>query len=755
MKSGRTRRGPAWALAAAVIAAGGVVGLPGATSGAVAASSAGPAKCGPWMSANQSPATRAQELLKVLTLDQKIQMVHQALADTAGSDGAAGYVPGIPSLCVPPLYLNDAGSGLADGQTDVTAYPAAIAQASTWDTNLERQVGTSLGQESFDKGVNVLLAPDVNIARSPLGGRTSEGFGEDPYLAGQMGVAFVQGVQSQHVIATPKQFNANNQETNRSSINEIVSQRTLEEIYDAPFAATVTEGGAGAVMCAYNKVNGAYSCQNGPVLESDLNKEMDFKGFVMSDWGATHSTVASALNGLDMEMDVVQEPDALHSLVPVDNALVEDYFGAPLKAAVESGQVPMSDLNSMVERILYAMFEVGLFDHPAAAEPLSYLTPVDTSANKAVALQTAENGSVLLKNAESVLPLSGAHKRIVLIGLDAGPEALMVDEAGGSVRVDQPDVVTPLQAITLRAAEAGDTVTYYDGTDPTVAAALARTANVAIVYAGYLEEEGQDLTSLNFTNGVCTVALSECVTEPANSNQLISAVAAANPKTVVVLNTGGPTLMPWLSQVSSVLEMWYPGEEDGNAAAALLFGDVNPSGKLPITFPASLSQLPTNSASQWPGIGGTSVYSEGLLVGYRWYDAKGITPLFPFGFGLSYTSFRIDDLQVTRVGDHYQLTCSVTNTGGRAGADVAQVYVSDPPAAGEPPQQLKAFQKVFLRPGQSSTVTVDLSSSAFDYWSTSTSSWQVEPGNYTIRVGDSSAHDALTAVLPNVGGTVG
>jgi beta-glucosidase len=709
--------------------------------------SAAPSPCGRWMDRSQSPGQRAAELLKAMTLDQKIQMVHQEYGDMAGSYGAAGYVPPIPSLCVPALVLNDAGSGLGDAQVGVTSYPAAISQASSWDPREQHQVGASLGAEAFAKGVNVLLGPDVNIARVPLDGRTSEQFGEDPYLSGQTAAAFIQGVQSQHVIATVKHFDANSQETNRGTIDEIIDNRTLHEIYQPAFDAAVVQGGAGAVMCSYNKVNGAHACQNGPLLKTDLDGQMGFKGFVMSDWGATHSTVASALNGLDMEMSVAQEPDQLSSLGPYSSGGIngaEDFYGAPLKAAVESGRVPMSVLDSMVERILRSMFAVGLFDHPAPSEPSGYPVPVDSAASRAVALSAAEDGSVLLKNSGSLLPISGSGQRIALIGLDAGPDAVTAAQAGGSVHVNQPDVVTPLQALTARAARAGDTVVYSDGNDVQAAAALAKSSNLAVVYAGYVESEGTDQSNLDYNYGVCSLV---CETQPANSDQLISAVAAANPHTVVVLNTGGPAVMPWLGKVQSVLEMWYPGEEDGNAAAALLFGDVNPSGKLPITFPENLSQIPTQSAEQWPGVNGTAVYSEGLLVGYRWYDAKNLTPLFPFGYGLSYTSFRFSHLSLRKRGSSVAVSYVLTNTGQRAGADVGEVYVSDPPAAGEPPEQLEGYQKTWLEPGQSRTITVVLPASAFRYWSTRTDGWATAPGVYTIRVGDSSAGQPLVAQI--------
>jgi beta-glucosidase len=698
------------------------------------------------MDSSQSPDQRASELVRVMTLDQKIQMVHQYIADGV-TFGAAGYIPAIPSLCVPALVLNDAGSGLADEQIGVTSYPAAISQASSWDPALARQVGTSLGREAFAKGVNVLLAPDVNIARVPLNGRTSESFGEDPYLSGQTAAAFVQGVQAQHVIATPKQYDANNQETDRGTINAEVSARTLAEIYDPPFEAAIDQGHAGAVMCAYNQVNGAYSCQNPTELRGDLDGRLGFQGFVVSDWGATHSTVASALSGLDMEMSVVQEPDALSGLGPLGSGGsndLEDFYGAPLEAAVTSGQVPMSVLDGMVERILRSMFAVGLFDHPAPVEPTGYLRDVDTPANQQVALNAAEAGSVLLKNTAQALPITGGGKTIALIGTDAGVGAETVAQAGGSVRVTQPLVVTPLQALTLRAAKAGDLVLYNDGSDIAAAVALAKVSDVAVVYAGYSETEGTDLTNLDYNQGVCSLT---CITEPSNSDALISAVAAVNPHTIVVLNTGGPAVMSWIGQVAAVLEMWYPGEEDGNAAAALLFGDVDPSGKLPITFPTSLAQIPTQSPTQYPGVNGTEVYSEGLLVGYRWYDAKGLTPLFPFGFGLSYTTFHLSGLHLSTSGPTVSVSYRLTNTGSRAGADVTQVYVGDPPAAGEPPQQLKGYQKVSLDPGQSQVVTVSLPASAFSYWDTATSAWAIAPGAYTIRVGDSSAGEPLVGQI--------
>ena len=540
-------------------------------------------------STNLSPDQRADEVVQQMSLTQKVGMLHQFLADAAGSFGAAGYVPGIPALCVPPLVLNDAGTGLADEQTDATSYPAGIAQAASWDPSLEKQLGASLGAEAHAKGVDVLLGPDLNITRTPLGGRTSEQLGEDPYLSGQIGVGFIQGIQSQHVVATAKHFDGNDQEVNRATINELISQRALHEIYQPGFDAAVTQGNVGAAMCSYNKVNGAYACQNPDLLNTDLRGQEGFKGFVMSDWGADHSTVPSALAGLDLEMDIAQIPDALEPAVG-DNGECEDYYGAPLEKAVEDGQVPMTTLNSMVHAILRSMFAIGVFNDPPAAEPLAYAAPVDTPANQAVALNSAEAGTVLLKNADSVLPITGSHQRIAVIGLDAGIGAELSDQAGGSVRVLQPIISTPLAAITAcRPRAATPSLIYNDGDSIPVAAAVAATANASSLSTPAMPRaRASTSTSLGYDNGVCDLT---CVTVPANTNALIAAVAAANPHTVVVLNTGGPALMPWLDQVQGVLEAWYPGEEDGAAAGSdPSFGDVDPSGKLPVTFPTSLAQ---------------------------------------------------------------------------------------------------------------------------------------------------------------------
>jgi beta-glucosidase len=477
-------------------------------------------------------------------------------------------------------------------------------------------------------------------------------------------------------------------------------------------------------MCSYNQVNSIYACEQPTLLTSILKNELGFSGFVMSDWGATHSTAPAANAGLDMEM------------------YQSTYFGSALKTAVQDGQVPETRLDDMVLRILRTMFRIGVFDNPPAAEPNAYAADVKRPEDITLARQVSEDGTVLLKDAGGVLPLTGQGRKIAVIGQPAGPAVQNYYNGAGSSHVPEAggkqDVVSPLQGITQRALGNGDTVVYADGSSTADAVAAATASDVAVVFVGQEDSEGTDRANLTDSDTICTLA--GCETLPIDQDRLIESVAAANPNTVVVLNTGGPVLMPWVDQVKGILEAWYPGQEDGNAIAALLFGDVNPSGKLPETFPKAQGDLPTQTAQQYPGVNGHAVYSEGLDVGYRWYDAKNIAPLYPFGFGLSYTTFGYSGLAVKANGGAETATVSFTlaNTGRRAGAEVAQVYVGDPASAGEPPQQLKAFQKVLLQPGQSQTVTVTLDPRAFAVWDTGRHAWVVPGGIYRILVGSSS-----------------
>ena len=673
-----------------------------------------------WMDRSKTPDRRAHELLAAMTLDEKITMVH-GNGDIFVYYGMAGHIPANPVLCIPDLTLNDGPAGVGDGQPATTAFPSPILRAATWDPALQRRFGDALGWESWHKGVGVMLAPNLNLARVPMNGRNFEAFGEDPYLSGWTAAAEIQGIQQNNVIATAKHYAENSQETNRNTISEDVDARTLHELEGQAFEIALEQGKPGSVMCSYNLVNSAWACENPALLTTLLKQEYGFDGFVMSDWGATHSTVPAANAGLDMEM--------------WDGT----YFGAPLKQAVQDGQVPLSRLNDMVLRILRAMFRVGVFDRPPSPEPDAYAADVATPAHAALARELAEQGTVLLKNDGPVLPLTGLGKTIAVIGFGAGPDgAPAVYGGGGSSHIPEagfyPNVVSPLQGITQRGLANGDRVVYADGSVTADAVAAASAADVALVFVNDAEGEGSDRSSLKLQGGTC--ALLACTYSPVDQDQLVASVAAANPRTVVVLNTGAPVLMPWVDSVPAIVEAWYPGIEDGNAIAAVLFGDVNPSGKLPQTFPKSQSDLPTQTPDQYPGVNGHAVYSEGLDMGYRWYDAKGIQPLFAFGHGLSYTTFGYSGLSVKKVaGGNVSVTFTLKNTGLRPGAEVAQVYVGDPPSNGEPPKQLKGYRKVLLQPGESSQVTLTLDPRAFAYWQ---NRWLVSGGTYTMFVGSSS-----------------
>ena len=688
----------------------------------------------PWLNTQYSVSRRVQLLMAAMTLNEKIaEMTAFNTTKTGPYAGYEGYVPAQPALCIPPLTEQDDSAGVGAGATGVTQLPAPEAAASTWDPALLNAYGTVIGSEERAKGIDFALAPTVNIVRNVLWGRAFETLGEDPYLTAQLDVADIQGIQSQHVIVDVKHFDAYNQETYRNTPADdvIVSTRVLHEIYMPAFEAAIRTGQAGSVMCAYSTVNGAYSCQNPYLLTDVLDGRWGFTGFVRSDGGANHSVVGSVNAGLDQEKG-------------------SDYFqNGQLAAAVQAGEVSLSTVNTAVSRILGEMFRFNLFNKPPV---LNLHGVVTNSAHAAVALQVEEDGTVLLKNSGGILPLSSKVSSIAVIGPDGGSQPFT--SGGGSAHVVAPYVITPYQGIASRAGSAV-TVTYAVGT-PTNPAALAaavqaaKAAQVAIVFVNDVETEGKDRTSLTLPN---------------DQNALIEAVAQANPNTIVVLNTGAPVTMPWLSQVKGLLEAWYAGQEDGKAIAAVLFGDVNPGGKLPLTFPVSLSQSPTDTPAQFPGVNGQVQYSEGLDVGYRWYEVHHVQPLFPFGFGLSYTTFSFSGLKVEQpqvalagpVGADRPAAASgaaecclehvvatVTNTGQRAGAEVAQLYLGDPARTGEPPRQLKGFQRVVLQPGQSQQVTFTLSARDLAYWNTPANGFVVAPGMYQLYVGDASA----TADLP-------
>ncbi len=667
-----------------------------------------PGSC-PWLNRPDVPvATRVAQLMGAMTQEQKDKMLYGD-----GSDVYIGQIAGQPELCIPDLNLEDGPSGVGDGLGGVTQFPDGEVSAATFDPDYVHEFGVAVGQEFAGKGVHVSLGPTINMVRDPRWGRAYETFGEDPYLSGQIASADVQGMQSQGVMAEVKHVAAYNVEQPSAPGNEIVDARTLQEIYLPAFQTAIEKGGAAALMCGYSMVNGEYSCQN-PALENvAMYQQAGFQGFITSDWGGIHSTVPSANAGETVEMPF------------------NGFFAAPLLQAVADGRVSQATFDTMVSRVLTQMFRFGLFDKaPSGSKTAIVATP----AHRAVALRGAEEGTVLLKN-NGLLPLdANAGRSIAVIGTQAGPGTLT--SGGGSGNATSSGTYTPLYGLQQRTAGTGTTVAYDDGTDQAAAVALARSSNVAIVFAA--DNYGHE------TADTATLDL------PGNQDALISAVAAANPNTIVVLSNNSAVMMPWLNQVAGVFEGFYQGQEFGEAIAALLFGDVNPSGHLPITFPAALSQVPANTPAQWPGTGGTVQYSEGLKIGYRWYDSNNLTPLFPFGHGLSYTTFAFSGLQVGPLsGGTATVTATVTNTGSRVGTEVAQLYVGAPADTGEPPHQLKGFQRITLNPGASGTVSFTVTAHDLAHWDTGSGNWTATAGSYQILVGDSSRHLPLTGSLAN------
>jgi beta-glucosidase len=673
-----------------------------------AAPPASAASC-PWVDSTAPIATRVSELMAQMSLTQKIDMM-------TGASGSSyvGNIPAISSLCIPAMNLEDGPAGVGDGMSNVTQLPAPVDVAATWDTAAEQEYGHVIGAEQAAKGSTVDLGPTINIVRDPRWGRAFESIGEDPYLAGQLSAADIRGVQSAGTMAQVKHYAVYNQETNRntSSDNAVVSTQAEQEIYLPAFQAAVQQGAASSVMCSYSWINGTAACQNPYTLTTVLRQQFGYTGFVTSDWGATHSTAASANAGLDMDM-------------PGNDG----FYGSALQSAVSAGTVSQATINSAVSDILTQMFAFGLFDKAPSGSPSATAT---NSTDQSDATQLAEEGTVLMKNSGSILPLTSSDKSIAVIGADASTSPQT--DGGGSAGVNSSGTVTPLQGIQA-AAPSGTTVTYNNGSSDSSAASAAAAASVAVVFANLGESEGSDLSSIDLGT---------------TQDNLITSVAAANANTIVVLNTGSAVTMPWLSSVKGVLEAWYPGQEDGTAIASVLFGNSDPSGHLTVTFPTSLSQVPASTTAQWPGTGGTVQYSEGIDVGYRWYDSKSLTPLFPFGYGLSYTTFSFSNLHVGSLtaGGAATVTATVTNTGSRSGADVAQLYVDDPSASGQPPLQLEGFQRVNLAAGASTTVTFNLTQQNLQYWNSSSNAWATSTGSYGIEVGDSSANLPLTGTLP-------
>ncbi|TFW31389.1 glycosyl hydrolase [Duganella callida] len=700
----------------------------------------------PWLDAAQSPDARAEQLVKAMTLDEKIQTVFAYFstefapkkfeAPKEGRPDSAGYVPGIARLGLPPQWQTDAGVGVATQAVskkpyERTSLPAGLATAATWNPKLAFAGGAMIGSEARSTGFNVQLAGGVNLMRDPRNGRNFEYGGEDPLLAGVIVGEQIRGMQSNHIISTVKHYAFNDQETNRNHVNVHIDDKAGRMSDLLAFQFAIERGQPGSVMCAYNRVNGDYACENDYLLNQVLKQDWKYPGYVMSDWGATHSTIPAANRGLDQQ-----------SGHPFDKS---DYFNGALKEAVTNRHVPMARLDDMVKRITRAMFANGLVEHPVTT-PTSADAGIDFAAHAKVTQADAEEAIVLLKNHDNLLPLSSGVRSIAIIGGHAdvgvlsGGGSAQVYPIGGSAVPNEGPTHFPGPIVYHRSSPMGELakltkakITYNDGKDVAAAAKLAAGSDVVIVFGTQWLAESFDAEDLNLPN---------------KQDALIDAVAKANSKTVVVLQTGGPVVMPWLNKVGAVLEAWYPGTSGGAAIARVLTGEVNPSGHLPATFPASVAQLPR------PTIDGdsktkdeniiekvqTDYNIEGAAIGYKWFDLKNHKPLFPFGYGLSYTSFALGDLSAKPAegGKGIEVSFSVRNTGKRDGKAVGQVYVSSAAGGWEAPKRLGGWDKLDVKAGASGKATVQIDPRLLGVYDSASKTWKIAAGEYIVTLAESA-----------------
>jgi beta-glucosidase len=697
------------------------------------------------MNRSLGPDERAALVVKQMTEDEKLSLVFGWFATDAdwknnfkapagGRYGSAGYVPPIARLGIPAQWQTDAGIGVATQgaaptKRERTALPSGIATAATWNPDIAFSGGKMIGAEARASGFNVMLAGGVNLLRDPRNGRNFEYGGEDPLLAGTIVGAQIAGIQSNRIISTVKHYALNDLETGRKGHDAQIDPSAARMSDLLAFQFAIERGDPGSVMCAYNRVNGTYACENKWLLTDVLRGAFGFRGFVMSDWGATHSTVPAALAGLEQE-----------SGWPFDDAA---FFGPALKTAIASGQVPPARLDEMATRILRAMFAQGLVDNPVPASG-----PIDYAAHEAVSQADAEQGMVLLKNDGNLLPLEPSTRKIVVIGGHAdkgvlsGSGSSLVYPRGGNAVPGLEPAAWPGPVMYFKSSPVDELrrlmpqakISFVDGSDPAAAAAAARAADVAIVFATQWSGEGMDVA----------MALD------GNQNMLIDAVAKANPKTAVVLETNAGVAMPWAASVPAILEAWYPGRAGGKAIANLLTGKVNPSGHLPTTFARSEDQLPRPIKP-----GGKNEeekfdlpYGEGAAVGYKWFDAKNLQPLFPFGHGLSYTRFELGQPRASaNANGIVSVEFAVRNIGQRRGMDVAQVYAAPVTGGWEAPKRLTAFQKVDLAPGASKTVSLTIDPRLLATFDSGSQEWRIAPGDYRILVGESSRDIRGTATV--------
>jgi len=722
-----------------------------ATSVAVAQVAAGP-----WMNPTLTPEERADMVLKQLTLDEKLALLHgNGMAHAPQwqmplshlANGGAGYVEGVKRLGIPPLVISDAAYGVRDSGANgrySTALPSSLGAAASWDLDSACDFGALIGQELRAQGFNMTLGGGVDLAREPRNGRSFEYAGEDPLLAGTVVGNLMKCEQAQHVVGDIKHYVMNDQETGRFFMNSVISKRAMQESDLLAFHIAISIANPGAVMCSYNRINGDFGCENSYTLHDVLKNEWGFKGLVLSDWGGTHSTEKASAAGLDQEQPMA------------------DFFGPKLKKAVEAGKVPLLEIDDHARRVLFAEFLSGIVDDPPKTGA------VNVERGLEVSRRVEEKSIVLLKNSPTVLPInpSSVHTIAIIgghadVGMISGGGSAQVDPPGGNAIMPPGQGATiwqkpvwfptsPLKALQTKLPNAK--IDFNPGTDPKSAANLAKSADLAIVFAYQWLAEDMDVPSLSLSN---------------NQDALIEQVAAANPHTIVVLETGTAVTMPWIDKVAGVVEAWYAGSAGHRALANMLVGDVNPSGKLPLSFPISEADLPHPDAPRIPSrsqvragevandgapsanasahAGYAVHYDEGPEVGYKWYEAQNKKPLFPFGFGLSYTTFAYSGLSVDSTAKTARFT--VQNTGKRTGTEIAQVYGRLPKGSDEPYKRLAGWKRIVLAPGESQSITIVIDDRVLQTFDEEKNIWNLTKGEYQVMVGGSSDDTPLLGSL--------
>jgi len=701
----------------------------------------------PWLNPSLPPEARARAALGAMTPEEKMRIVFgfsdQAVTDvskvsdnivspelktvviTRAVKGSAGFVPGVPRLGIPDQTQTDASIGVRNSFIPSTALPSSLATAASFDPLVPFAGGAMIGSEARATGHNTMLSGGVNLAREPRNGRNFEYAGEDPLLAGTMVGALIDGIQSNHIVSTIKHYAVNDQETLRTSIDVTISAEAMRESDLLAFELAMEKGKPGSVMCSYNLINGRWGCENDYLLNKVLKHDWGFKGFVMSDWGAVHSTADAANDGLDEFTGFCCVTDT-------------PWFAQrELKAALASGAIPQARLDDMAERILWALFAKGAVDDPIKPGPINY------AANAAVSQKAAEESLVLLKDEGGLLPLRGVKSLAVIggnadKGVLAGGGSSDVTPVGGAITINDRTYLPspPLDALKGELPRAK--IAFDPGADPALAAALAARSDAAIVFVTQYDSEGFD-GKLELEG---------------NQDALVAAVAKANPRTIVVIESGGAVFMPWVNEVPAVLEAFYPGIRGGAAIARILTGKVNPSGHLPISFPASLAQL---AHPDLPGLGlpdGTPAkinYDEGAAIGYKWYDLKGYRPLFAFGHGLSYTRFSLSGLTAKADSRAIEVGFSIRNSGKLHGKGVAQVYVApaDWKKAGwDAPKRLGGFAKADLKPGQSKVIEVTIDPRLLATYEAAGNRWHIRAGDYRVMLSDSSDGEMQVVDVP-------